>query len=242
VMTYCIIAIDFLMVLFLREYLIFMGLNDYLALPYSLILVIVLHVLSYIDIRLSKKLYKFSYELPIVIDIEGLALYAEAKVSGKVLTHLAINVVGFITSLIISLTLLIRYLDLALRNGYDVYYIALLTISSTLFLTILHNRLVITGHNYVGIPIVKSIVITALVGVVIGTYLGPLAALSITYAVSFTSLLLGADLVKIKGILKYNPEVISIGGMGILDALILIPSSSSIISYSVTLLLNLLIN
>jgi len=241
-MVYCIIAIDFLMILFLREYLIFMGLNDYLALPYSLILVIVLHILSYIDIRLSKKLYKFTYELPIVIDVKGLALYAEAKVSGKVLTHLAINVVGFIISLIISSTLLIRYLDIALRNDYDIYYIALLTISSTLFLTILHNRLVITSHNYVGIPIVKSIVITSLTGVMIGTYLDPLAALSITYVASFISLLLGADLVKIKGILKNNPEVISIGGMGILDALILIPSTSSMISYSAALLLNLLIN
>jgi len=232
------IAIDFLMVLFFKEYLAFMGLNDYLALLYSLILVIALHALSYIDIKFSRKLRKFSYEVPIVIDIDKVVLHAEAKVRGKALTYLAINATGFIASLIISLTLLGKYLSTALMNDYDINSIILLMISAIVFLTILHNRLVRISHNYVGIPMVKSITITTLIGVVIGIYYGPLAALSITYVASFTSLLLGADLIEIKGVLRYNPEVISIGGMGLLDALILIPSLSSIISYATVLLMN----
>jgi len=238
VMTYYMIAIDFLMVLFFKEYLAFMGLNDYLALLYSLILVIALHTLSYIDIKFSRKLRKFSYEVPIVIDIDKVVLHAEAKVRGKALTYLAINATGFIASLIISLTLLGKYLSTALMNDYDINSIILLMISAIVFLTILHNRLVRISHNYVGIPMVKSITITTLIGVVIGIYYGPLAALSITYVASFTSLLLGADLIEIKGVLRYNPEVISIGGMGLLDALILIPSLSSIISYATVLLMN----
>jgi len=238
VMTYYMIAIDFLMVLFFKEYLAFMGLNDYLALLYSLILVIALHALSYIDIKFSRKLRKFSYEVPIVIDIDKVVLHAEAKVRGKALTYLAINATGFIASLIISLTLLGKYLSTALMNNYDINSIILLMISAIVFLTILHNRLVRISHNYVGIPMVKSITITTLIGVVIGIYYGPLAALSITYVASFTSLLLGADLIEIKGVLRYNPEVISIGGMGLLDALILIPSLSSIISYATVLLMN----
>ena len=237
-MTYYMIAIDFLMVLFFKEYLAFMGLNDYLALLYSLILVIALHALSYIDIKFSRKLRKFSYEVPIVIDIDKVVLHAEAKVRGKALTYLAINATGFIASLIISLTLLGKYLSTALMNDYDINSIILLMISAIVFLTILHNRLVRISHNYVGIPMVKSITITTLIGVVIGIYYGPLAALSITYVASFTSLLLGADLIEIKGVLRYNPEVISIGGMGLLDALILIPSLSSIISYATVLLMN----
>ncbi len=237
-MTYYMIAIDFLMVLFFKEYLAFMGLNDYLALLYSLILVIALHALSYIDIKFSRKLRKFSYEVPIVIDIDKVVLHAEAKVRGKALTYLAINATGFIASLIISLTLLGKYLSTALMNNYDINSIILLMISAIVFLTILHNRLVRISHNYVGIPMVKSITITTLIGVVIGIYYGPLAALSITYVASFTSLLLGADLIEIKGVLRYNPEVISIGGMGLLDALILIPSLSSIISYATVLLMN----
>lgn len=237
-MTYYMIAIDFLMVLFFKEYLAFMGLNDYLALLYSLILVIALHTLSYIDIKFSRKLRKFSYEVPIVIDIDKVVLHAEAKVRGKALTYLAINATGFIASLIISLTLLGKYLSTALMNDYDINSIILLMISAIVFLTILHNRLVRISHNYVGIPMVKSITITTLIGVVIGIYYGPLAALSITYVASFTSLLLGADLIEIKGVLRYNPEVISIGGMGLLDALILIPSLSSIISYATVLLMN----
>ena len=238
VMTYYMIAIDFLMVLFFKEYLAFMGLNDYLALLYSLILVIALHTLSYIDIKFSRKLRKFSYEVPIVIDIDKVVLHAEAKVRGKALTYLAINATGFIASLIISLTLLGKYLSTALMNDYDINSIILLMISAIVFLTILHNRLVRISHNYVGIPMVKSITVTTLIGVVIGIYYGPLAALSITYVASFTSLLLGADLIEIKGVLRYNPEVISIGGMGLLDALILIPSLSSIISYATVLLMN----
>ena len=237
-MTYYMIAIDFLMVLFFKEYLAFMGLNDYLALLYSLILVIALHTLSYIDIKFSRKLRKFSYEVPIVIDIDKVVLHAEAKVRGKALTYLAINATGFIASLIISLTLLGKYLSTALMNDYDINSIILLMISAIVFLTILHNRLVRISHNYVGIPMVKSITVTTLIGVVIGIYYGPLAALSITYVASFTSLLLGADLIEIKGVLRYNPEVISIGGMGLLDALILIPSLSSIISYATVLLMN----
>ena len=91
---------------------------------------------------------------------------------------------------------------------------------------------------------VKALIVTIPVGLAYGIEFKPYVSLGLTFTSSFFSLLLGVDLMSLRGIIKNvnAARYVSIGGMGILDALLLLPTISSLLTYSLALFLRSIIS
>ncbi len=228
---FLILGLDFTVFLFMRESLIFIGISDDLALHYAIILTLILNAASFHEVKISEKFTKYVLELPNVINVNNEVYYFNIKIKSKGYLTITLNIAGFIVPLVLALVLSLRYFTLlkSLRLDYLMIFILL-----TLLATLIFNRLGMIFRHYVGISLVKSYIIGVLIGLIYGFELDVYASLSLTYVTLFIAIVLGVDILNMgKVVLEGRPRSVSIGGMGIADAIFVIPLLSSLTSYYV---------
>lgn len=204
------------------------GLSWSSALIYVLLLNILTEILGRINVRLkdislSNELRKVNI---IKIGEEYLVQPLNLRVGRRI--ALEINLGGALIPLIISLVL-ITYLTI--NYTYVGLYICLLLL---IMLSLVVNRLSVAIKGLgLAVPIfITSTIISGLsISAVLTCGLPPNTAVLYAYVVSYTSVLVGVDLLNLRRLLVYNVRRLIIGGLKLYDALILIPASSSIMTY-----------
>ena len=99
------------------------------------------------------------------------------------------------------------------------------------FLTIVYNRLtkIIRGLG-IGIPLFTAFLITVTVGSLMSKYGGFEEKAAIyTYFASTIAALIGIDIINLRDLGIFRARKIVIGGMGYLDALVIIPTFSALL-------------
>jgi len=234
------VAIDFIYALFIRELLLYLGLPEPLATFTAPSLVILSHVLSVLDFKILKRLYAHELSIPVVINVENKVLYKEVRIRRVGNTLVLINATGAVIPAVIACILLTRLVRNYLAiNGYIMNYVIMATLVITV-LTITVNRTYKVGNSYVGIPLLKTLSIAVILNSLVGMVFNAEVAFATSFTVTYISLLIGNEVHGIKKLLPSSSGVLSVGGAGVADALILLPMMSSLLSKYLVLLLNVL--
>ncbi len=235
------VAIDFIYVLFLRELLIYLGLDNVLATFTSPILVILFHVLSIVDIKLLNISTLKKAKIPLVMELRGKVVYREIKINKACNTILSVNFSGAIVPLVTSIILLMRFTSLSnFESSHMLEYVLIIVLTYSV-LTIYVNKVTVTGNSFIGVPLIKTLIITVVFGCLIGMKFGVMASFVSTYVITYFSLITGNELMGLKKIMLNDSKVLSVGGAGIADSLSLLPAASALLGKYLTIFLHDLI-
>ena len=217
--AFYVIAIDAVVILFFRELLITAGLCPVVATYYAPVLAVVISVLGLFNLRVREFYISDNVKKPLVIDVDGAIIYQEIGVSVDVITCVAINVAGVVVPLAIS-----AYLTTMLTIK------GLLTmLATTLLLIIIYRRLSrFMAYRGVGVPLGYATLTTLVVLASALEGYTPTEAFAIAFTSTFIASLVGLDIVNIKNLLLYRPRAIYIGGLGVIDALFMMPSMTAL--------------
>ncbi len=231
------VAIDFIYVLFLRELLIYLGLNNVLATFTSPVLVILSHVLSILDIKLLNISIVKKAKIPLIMELRGKVIYREIKINKACSTVLSINFSGAVVPLLISVILLMRFTLSRSFGSLNTLEYVVITILTYSVLTIYVNKVTVTGSSFIGVPLIKTLLISVMLGCLVGVKFGVIASFVSTYVITYFSLVVGNELMGLKKIVLTDSRVLSVGGAGIADSLSLLPAASALLSKYLTILL-----
>ncbi len=227
-----VVAIDAVLVIFFKVLLELVGVNGELALYYSLVIVLVLHVLSSIEFRICTLLRRFNTHRSLLLGIGSKVYMIKLLFRGSTETHVVLNVTGFLVPLLVSIIMLVSR-SYMISLEYVFIFVLIL-----LYQLIIFNRLVVVGTYYLGLPLTKVLALTIMLGVVSALILNsPQEAFTIIFVTTYLALLIGMDVLHISDVLTYYPKLIAIGGGGNADALLLLPALSSTITYHASLLI-----
>jgi len=178
------------------------------------------------NLRLSSRLRKANViNLGNLYVIQGLTLHNKLKVP------LELNLGGAALPLALALT---ASLHILLNHGIQ-YLIPLLALSITSAFLVNKVSILIRGVGMaVPIIITSSLVSVVMVAASLLTNLPKSTTLLCTYILSVISILVGVDIVNLSRVALYNIRKVIIGGLGIYDAINIIPALSVLITYVIT--------
>jgi len=227
------VALSVLLSLFFVSYYSVLGI-DIRALPYYAGLTVVLaYALVGKNAMVCERYVKEKVVKPIVLNVDEELLHQEIDFSISYKSKIMVNAAGvFVPLFFTALGMTVMWIHGAL----DLRAWLMLT----LFLIVAYNRLTlfIRGGG-LGVPIITGVIVTVLT-VLSAVYAGlvkPNLAFLITFTVSVPAALIGIDIINLRNTVLYRAKKVIIGGMGVADAVFLIPVISSLITGNVVLLL-----
>jgi len=178
------------------------------------------------NLRLSSRLRKANLiNLGNLYVIQGLTLHNKLKVP------LELNLGGAALPLALTLT---ASLHILLNHGI-LYLIPLLALSVASAFLVNKVSILIRGVGMaVPIIITSSLVSVVMVTASLLTNLPKSTTLLCTYILSVVSILVGVDIGNLSRVALYNIRKVIIGGLGIYDAINIIPALSVLITYVIT--------
>lgn len=178
------------------------------------------------NLRLSSRLRKANLiNLGNLYVIQGLTLHNKLKVP------LELNLGGAALPLALALT---ASLHILLNHGI-LYLIPLLALSVASAFLVNKVSILIRGVGMaVPIIITSSLVSVVMVTASLLTNLPKSTTLLCTYILSVVSILVGVDIGNLSRVALYNIRKVIIGGLGIYDAINIIPALSVLITYVIT--------
>ena len=195
------------------------------------LLTILMYIASGLNIYLKDKLFNETYVKPTVIKLDDndTLIYQVVRFRIRRVCSLLFNVAGAIIPLSIAI---IATIDVTLTCPVLAQQLLL----NTLLLTFLYHKLsVIIKDKGIGVPIAVTVALTTVLSVTTAIYLSlqPSEIFLMTYASSTLALLVGVDLMNLNRVALFNVRKLVIGGMGIADALVLIPAISSLVTVNI---------
>ncbi|MCD6428541.1 MAG: DUF1614 domain-containing protein [Desulfurococcales archaeon] len=182
-----------------------------------------------VSIYVKDRLFDEEHVKPVVIKVDNTLIYQTVKFRVRRVCSILINLVGAALPLLISVAAVLTII-LASPN------LLLQLLLNTLFLTFLYNKLsILIKDKGIGIPIALSTVLTIILSVATAVCfsLDAPTAFLITFASSAIALLVGVDLMNLSRVALFNVRKIIIGGMGVADALLLIPAMSALMTVNI---------
>jgi len=219
------VALSSLLSLFFVSYYSALGINVR-ALPYYAGLTVVLaYALVGKNVMICERRIKEKVVKPIVLDVDGELLHQEIDFNISYRSKIMINVTG------VFVPLAFTALGIAVMTLQGVLNLKA-WLMLTLFLIIAYNRLTlfIRGRG-LGIPITTGVIVTVLtlLSAVYAGLVDPNSAFMITFTASTPAALVGIDVINLRNTAIYKAKRVVIGGMGVADAILLIPVISSLI-------------
>ncbi len=225
------VALSALLSLFFVSYYSVLGI-DVRALPYYAGLTVVLaYALVGRNVMICERYIRERVAKPMVLDVDGELLHQEVDFSISYKSKIMVNVAGVFVPLVftaLGVTVMLLQGTLNLRAW----------LMLTLFLLVAYNRLTlfIRGKG-LGVPIVTGVIVTVLI-MLSAVYAGlvePSSAFMTTFTASVPAALVGIDIINLRNTAIYKARKVVIGGMGVADAVFLIPVTSSLIVGNITL-------
>jgi len=229
------VALSALLSLFFVSYYSVLGI-DVRALPYYAGLTVVLaYALIGRNIMICERYVKERVVKPIVLNVDGELLHQEIDFSISYKSKIMVNAAGvFVPLLFTALGIAVMWIQgtLNLRAW----------LMLTLFLIVTYNRLTlfIRGEG-LGVPVATGVIVTTLT-VLSAVYAGlvePNTAFMVAFTTSAPAALIGIDIINLRNTAIYKAKRVIIGGMGVADAILLIPVMSSLIVGNVVSLLGI---
>ena len=220
------------MFLFYEVLLKILGICSVLSIYYAILMTIVTYVLSDVDVKVKTIPRSMNTKKSLLIDIDSKVYMIKLEFRSSSPIHILINISGFLIPLIISIVLLLHELTVL-----NIRYVILL-ILMTIYQLITYSRLAVMRGDYIGLPLVKVLTISSTLGIVSSMVTNsPEVGFTLSFISTYLALLLGMDLIHINEVFIYSPKVVIIGGGGEVDALLVLPMISSLITYHTSLVL-----
>ncbi len=229
------VALSALLSLFFVSYYSVLGI-DVRALPYYAGLTVVLaYALVGRNVMICERYIRERVVKPMVLDVDGELLHQEVDFSISYKSKIMVNVAGVFVPLVftaLGVTVMLLQGTLNLRAW----------LMLTLFLLVAYNRLTlfIRGKG-LGVPIVTGVIVTVLtmLSAVYAGLVEPSSAFMTTFTSSVPAALVGIDIINLRNTVIYKARKVVIGGMGVADAVFLIPVMSSLIVGNITLFMGM---
>lgn len=229
------VALSALLSLFFVSYYSVLGI-DVRALPYYAGLTVVLaYALVGRNVMICERYVRERVVKPMVLDVDGELLHQEVDFSISYKSKIMVNVAGVFVPLVftaLGVTVMQFQGTLNLRAW----------LMLTLFLVVAYNRLTlfIRGKG-LGIPIVTGVIVTVLtmLSAVYAGLVEPSSAFMTAFTASVPAALVGIDVINLRNTAIYKAKKVVIGGMGVADAVFLIPVMSSLIVGNITLFMGM---
>ena len=190
---------------------------------------ILIFMMSGIDIYIKDELFDEEYVKPIIIKVDKALIYQVVKFQIRRVCSILINLVGAALPLLMSIAA-------ALMISLMYPHLLVQLLLNTIFLVFLYNKLsILIKDKGIGIPMALTTMLTVILSVSTALYfnLGASAAFLLTLASSTIALLIGVDLMNLGKAALFNVRKIIIGGMGVADALLLVPAMSALMTTNV---------
>ncbi len=190
---------------------------------------VLVFIVNEVNIYVMDELFDEEHIKPVIIKVDNTLIYQTVKFRVRRVCSILINLVGAALPLLISVTAV-----LAILLTWPSLLPQLLL--NTLFLTFLYNKLsILIKDRGVGLPIALSTMLTIILSVATAVYfsLDASAAFLLTFASSAIALLVGVDLMNLSKVALFNVRKIIIGGMGVADALLLIPAMAALTTINI---------
>ncbi len=229
------VALSALLSLFFVSYYSVLGI-DVRALPYYAGLTVVLaYALVGRNVMICERYIRERVVKPMVLDVDGELLHQEVDFSISYKSKIMVNVAGvFVPLVFTALGVAVMLLQGTLNLSA--------WLMLTLFLLVAYNRLTlfIRGKG-LGVPIVTGVVVTVLtmLSAVYAGLVEPSSAFMTTFTSSVPAALVGIDIINLRNTAIYKARKVVIGGMGVADAVFLIPVMSSLIVGNITLFMGM---
>ncbi len=226
-------ALSALLSLFFVSYYSVLGI-DVRVLPYYAGLTVVLaYALIERNVMICEHYVRERVVKPIVLDVDGELLHQEVEFSISYKSKIMINVAGVLVPLVFTA------LGVAIMQFQGTLNLRA-WLMLTLFLIVAYNRLTlfIRGRG-LGVPIVTGVIVTVLtmLSAVYAGLVEPSSAFMTAFTASVPAALVGIDVINLRNTAIYKAKKVVVGGMGVADAVFLIPVMSSLIVGNITLLL-----
>ena len=190
---------------------------------------VLVFIVSEVNIYVKDELFDEEHVKAVVIRVDNTLIYQTVKFQVRRVCSILINLVGAALPLLISVVAILAIMLTRLSLLPQL-------LLNTFFLTFLYNKLsVLIKDKGVGIPIALSTVLTVILSVSTALYfsLDAPAAFLLAFASSAIALLVGVDLMNLSKVALFNVRKIIIGGMGVADALLLIPAMSALMTINI---------
>ncbi len=190
---------------------------------------ILIFMMSGIDIYIKDELFDEEYVKPIIIKVDKALIYQVVKFQIRRVCSILINLVGAALPLLMSIAA-------ALMISLMYPHLLVQLLLNTIFLVFLYNKLsILIKDKGIGIPMALTTMLTVTLSISTALYfnLGASAAFLLTLASSTIALLIGVDLMNLGKAALFNVRKIIIGGMGVADALLLVPAMSALMTTNV---------
>ncbi len=229
------VALSALLSLFFVSYYSVLGI-DVRALPYYAGLTVVLaYALVGRNVMICERYIRERVVKPMVLDVDGELLHQEVDFSISYKSKIMVNVAGVFVPLVftaLGVTVMLLQGTLNLKAW----------LMLTLFLVVAYNRLTlfIRGKG-LGVPIVTGVIVTVLtmLSAVYAGLVEPSSAFMTTFTSSVPAALVGIDIINLRNTAIYKARKVVMGGMGVADAVFLIPVMSSLIVGNITLFMSM---
>ncbi len=212
----------FLTVLYLRIY-VDTGLQEWIAYYLAGATVLAIYMFSGIDLKLCERSVEGKVVKPVILDVGGRIIHQEVEFRVSSKSRVLLNLGGAVIPILTSLTSLFMLWNSGLLNVN-----AWITI--TLFLTVSYNRLatMIRGKG-VGVPLATGVALTVVIAELLSVsgLVSSKALALFTFSSSAIASLLGIDVLNLRRLITYKARRIVLGGLGMLDAVVMIPTISS---------------
>ncbi len=218
--------------LFLTTYLEWLGMSPDLAPSLGALLISLIYLGGSVNLWVSRNSFRDKVSKPLVVTLGNEGIYQTINLSVEIVSDILINLAGALIPLFLSAAAIyeaIVTLTTSIQN-----FVLL-----TLFLTLVYNRLtkVIKGSG-LGIPLITVITLTTLPSIAFTEGLGnPSVAALLVFSSSAIATLIGVDLLNLRNTSLFKSRYVVIGGMGLADAVFLVPMLSSLLTYAVSSML-----
>ncbi len=212
----------FLTVLYLRIY-VDIGLQEWIAYYLAGATMLAIYMFSGIDLKLCERSVEGKVVKPVILDVGGRIIHQEVEFRVSSKSRVLLNLGGAVIPILTSLTSLFMLWNSGLLN-VDAW------ITITLFLTVSYNRLatMIRGKG-VGVPLATGVALTVVIAELLSVsgLVSSKALALFTFSSSAIASLLGIDVLNLRRLIAYKARRIVLGGLGMLDAVVMIPTISS---------------
>jgi len=214
-----------LTMLYLRIYTA-LGMRGWAAYYLAGVTMMAAYTLGSIDLKLCERRVEGKVIKPVILNVEGRVIHQEVEFKVSANSKVLLNVGGAVIPILTS----IAALTILWRSGAlnaEVWSV------TTLFLTVAYNRLatMIRGRG-VGVPLATGIALTIITAELLnasGLVRGDALTL-FTFSSSTVAALVGIDVLNLRRAATYTARKIVLGGLGILDAIVILPTISSAVA------------
>jgi len=213
--------------------LVSMGLEAYISTALALLMILTSNILSRFNITIGNVRLDDEFKKASMVRIGSKYLVQLVRFKTMNNISLEFNLGGFLIPLTLSISILTYTVS---NQGNTVLITTSLLIITT---TLLINRVsvVIRGVG-LAVPVVMVSLIISLTTMLVAIILkSPHQLWLLSYVASYTSVLVGVDMMNLGRVMVHNVRRVVVGGLNIYDALSVVPASTVLVTYVILRLL-----